>query len=345
MLVLEELEHARERGAKIYAEVLGYGVSSDAAHVTEPDPTGSNPARAMKWPSRTRASRRRTSGTSTRTARRRLGDPAETRVLKTALGEEKACATPVSSTKGDRALPRRRWRRGGDLHRPRGAAGRPAADDQLREAGPECDLDYIPNEARPQRVEIGVSNSFGFGGHNVRRVPPLGRPGVAASRVRRATAARGEACPATPRRAARCAPPPHEAEPEALVKREAGRVLGNTLVWIVQRPAASAPAIRTSMSARPTPAPASPRRRTRSARRRRSSSRAPTSARARPSPRRGRRPRRGGARAGALGRTPPSSASPSRRSPRPSRCPLRRSPRPRPVRGRHGADLEHQGTD
>jgi 3-oxoacyl-[acyl-carrier-protein] synthase II len=168
MLVLEELEHARERGAKIYAEVLGYGVSSDATHVTEPDPTGSNPARAMTMAFADAGIRPddvgyvNAHGTSTP-----LGDPAETRVLKTALGEAKAHATPISSTKGAT---------GHCL----GAAGAVEAiftvlalqrgilppTVNYETPDPTCDLDYIPNEARRQQVEIGVSNSFGFGGHN-----------------------------------------------------------------------------------------------------------------------------------------------------------------------------------
>jgi 3-oxoacyl-[acyl-carrier-protein] synthase II len=168
MLVLEELEHARARGAKIYGEVLGYGVSSDATHVTEPDPTGTNPARAMTMAfadagiTPDEVGYVNAHGTSTP-----LGDPAETRVLKIALGEEKARVTPVSSTKGAT---------GHCL----GAAGAVEAIFTIlavqrgilpptinyETPDPECDLDYIPNEARPQQLEIGVSNSFGFGGHN-----------------------------------------------------------------------------------------------------------------------------------------------------------------------------------
>jgi len=168
MLVLEELEHAKARKAKIYAEVLGYGVSSDATHVTEPDPSGLNPARAMQMAfgdagiSPDDVGYVNAHGTSTP-----LGDPAETRVLKLALGEEKALRTPVSSTKGAT---------GHCL----GAAGAVEAIFTIfgiqrgvlpptinyETPDPTCDLDYIPNEARPQQVEIGVSNSFGFGGHN-----------------------------------------------------------------------------------------------------------------------------------------------------------------------------------
>jgi 3-oxoacyl-[acyl-carrier-protein] synthase II len=168
MLVLEELEHAQKRGAKIYAELLGYGVSSDASHVTEPDPTGANPARAMQMAfgdagiSPDQIGYVNAHGTSTP-----LGDPAETRVLKLALGEENALRTPVSSTKGAT---------GHCL----GAAGAVEAIFTIfavqrgllpptinyETPDPLCDLDYIPNEARPQEIELGVSNSFGFGGHN-----------------------------------------------------------------------------------------------------------------------------------------------------------------------------------
>ena len=168
ILVLEELEHARARGAKVYAEVLGYGCSSDASHVSDPDPTGANPARAMTMAfadagiSPEEVGYVNAHGTSTA-----AGDSAETRVLKLALGEEKAYATPISSTKGAT---------GHCL----GAAGAieaiftafalqrgvlPPTINQFT-PDPECDLDYIPNEARQQQVEIGVSNGFGFGGHN-----------------------------------------------------------------------------------------------------------------------------------------------------------------------------------
>src|SRR5262245_29789957 len=168
MLVLEELEHAKARGAKIYAELLGYGVSSDATHVTEPDPTGANPARAMRMAfadagiEPEEVGYVNAHGTSTP-----LGDPAETRVLKLALGEEHAYKTPVSSTKGAT---------GHCL----GAAGAVEAIFSIfavqrgvlpptinyEKADPTCDLDYIPNEARRAQIEVGVSNSFGFGGHN-----------------------------------------------------------------------------------------------------------------------------------------------------------------------------------
>jgi 3-oxoacyl-[acyl-carrier-protein] synthase II len=168
VVVLEELEHARARGAKVYAELVGYGVSSDANHITEPDPSGTNPARAMRMaladgsvdPSR--VGYINAHGTSTP-----LGDASETRVIKLAIGEENARKVPISSTKGAT---------GHCL----GAAGAveaiftvlatergvlpPTINYEFED--PTCDLDYIPNESRESPIEIGVSNSFGFGGHN-----------------------------------------------------------------------------------------------------------------------------------------------------------------------------------
>lgn len=168
VLVLEEFEHAHARGAKIYAELLGYGVSSDATHITEPDPTGENPARAMKMAfddagiAPSEIGYINAHGTSTP-----LGDASETRVIKLAVGEDVARTIPVSSTKGAT---------GHCL----GAAGAVEAifttlavhrgvlppTINYETPDPECDLDYIPNEARPADISVGVSNSFGFGGHN-----------------------------------------------------------------------------------------------------------------------------------------------------------------------------------
>jgi 3-oxoacyl-[acyl-carrier-protein] synthase II len=168
IVVLEALEHAQARGAKIYAELAGYGLSSDATHITEPDPTGEHPARAMKnafsdagiEPSE--IDYVNAHGTSTP-----LGDASETRVIKIAVGEEVARGLPISSTKGAT---------GHCL----GAAGAVEAafsilairDGKLPPTinyeveDPECDLDYIPNESRDADVRVAVSNSFGFGGHN-----------------------------------------------------------------------------------------------------------------------------------------------------------------------------------
>jgi 3-oxoacyl-[acyl-carrier-protein] synthase II len=168
VIVLEELERAQARGAKIYAELAGYGVSSDAQHITEPDPTGLNPARAMQMAltaagvDASEIDYVNAHGTSTP-----LGDASETRVIKLALGEENARTTPISSTKGST---------GHCL----GAAGAveaifsifaitngllpPTINYEVED--PECDLDFIPNEARPADVRVAMSNSFGFGGHN-----------------------------------------------------------------------------------------------------------------------------------------------------------------------------------
>jgi 3-oxoacyl-[acyl-carrier-protein] synthase II len=182
ILVLEELEHARSRGAKIYGELIGYGVSSDAAHMTEPDPTGENPARAMRMafadagidPSEVDYVNAHATSTP-------LGDASETRVLKLALGEENARKTPISSTKGAT----------GHCFGAAGAVeavfttlairdGKVPPTINLHTPDPECDLDYVPNEARDADVRVGVSNSFGFGGHNacivIRRSPAPASP-------------------------------------------------------------------------------------------------------------------------------------------------------------------------
>jgi 3-oxoacyl-[acyl-carrier-protein] synthase II len=169
VLVLEELEHARARGAKIYAELVGYGMSSDASHMTEPDPTGENPARAMTMAladagvDASEVGYVNAHATSTP-----LGDSAETRVIKLAFGEDNAKNLAISSTKGAT----------GHCF---GAAGaveavftvQALADKKAPptinydEPDPDCDLDYVPNVARDlPDLTVAVSNSFGFGGHN-----------------------------------------------------------------------------------------------------------------------------------------------------------------------------------
>jgi len=165
-LVLEELEHAKARGAKIYAEVVGYGLSSDAKHITDPDPTG--PVNAFQMALRDASVAPEdidyinAHATSTP-----VGDSSETQMLKYALGEEIAYKTPISSTKGAT---------GHCL----GAAGAIEAiftilairDSKLPPTinyevpDPACDLDYVPNEPRDADVKVAMSNSFGFGGHN-----------------------------------------------------------------------------------------------------------------------------------------------------------------------------------
>jgi len=168
IIVVEDLEHAKARGAKVYAEIVGYGLSSDAQHVTEPDPTGRHPARAMQMALADAGMNGdeidyiNAHGTSTP-----LGDASETRVIKLALGDERARRTPVSSTKGAT---------GHCL----GASGAIEAITSIfavqrnvlpptinyETPDPECYLDYIPNEAREANVDVALSNNFGFGGHN-----------------------------------------------------------------------------------------------------------------------------------------------------------------------------------
>ena len=166
VLVLEELEHARSRGAKIYAEVVGYGLSSDAKHITEPDPTG--PVNAFRMAlADAGVTGEEIDYINAHATSTPVGDSSETQMLKYALGEENAYKTPVSGTKGAT---------GHCL----GAAGAVEAtftvlsirDGKLPPTinyeveDPTCDLDYVPNEARDADVRIAVSNSFGFGGHN-----------------------------------------------------------------------------------------------------------------------------------------------------------------------------------
>ena len=166
VVVLEELEHAKARGAKIYAEVAGYGLSSDAKHITEPDPTG--PVNAFKMAlGDAGVAEEEIDYINAHATSTPVGDSSETQMLKYELGEENAYKTPVSGTKGatghclgaagaveamftilsirDRKLP-------------------PTINYEVED--PTCDLDYVPNEARDADVKVAVSNSFGFGGHN-----------------------------------------------------------------------------------------------------------------------------------------------------------------------------------
>jgi len=166
VLVLEELEHAKARGAKIYAEIVGYGLSSDAKHITEPDPTG--PVNAFKMAlGDAGVAPEDIDYINAHATSTPVGDSSETQMLKYALGEEIAYKVPVSGTKGAT---------GHCL----GAAGAIEAtftilairDGKLPPTinyeveDPTCDLDYVPNVPRDADVKIAVSNSFGFGGHN-----------------------------------------------------------------------------------------------------------------------------------------------------------------------------------
>ncbi|MBD3383266.1 MAG: beta-ketoacyl-ACP synthase II [candidate division Zixibacteria bacterium] len=167
-VVLESLEHAQNRGAKIYAEVIGAGLSCDAHHITAPSPGGEGAARAMKAAIRSARLQPEdinyinTHGTSTG-----LGDIAETLAIKTVFGD-RAGKIPANSTKS----------MVGHLLGGAGAIEVAAVCLQMKNnylhptvnldnPDPECDLDYVANEGRDYNIDIAVSNSFGFGGHNV----------------------------------------------------------------------------------------------------------------------------------------------------------------------------------
>lgn len=166
-LILESLEHAQRRGARVYGEVIGFGITNDAFHAVAPDETGAAPAQCMRNALADACIRPEdvdyvnAHGTSTP-----LNDAAETRAMKMALGEH-AYRVPISSTKS----------MVGHLL---GAAGAVEAIATLltinrgvihptinyQTPDPACDLDYVPNEARRTAVRIAISNGFGFGGQN-----------------------------------------------------------------------------------------------------------------------------------------------------------------------------------
>ncbi|WP_202224119.1 beta-ketoacyl-ACP synthase II, partial [Okeania sp. KiyG1] len=168
ILILEELECALSRGARIYAEIVGYGMTCDAYHMTSPVPDGEGATRAMQLAIKdagltpAEISYINAHGTSTG-----ANDPTETKAIKKALGEN-AYKVAISSTKSMTG------------HLLGGSGGIEAiatvmaiAHDKipptvnLDNPDPECDLDYVPNVSRAHKVEAALSNSFGFGGHNV----------------------------------------------------------------------------------------------------------------------------------------------------------------------------------
>ncbi len=167
ILVLEELEHAKARGAKIYCEIVGYGNTADAHHLTAPSPEGEGAARCMKMALRsgglnpTDISYINAHGTSTP-----QGDICETQAVKTVFGEH-ARKLAVSSTKGAT----------GHMLGAAGAVEMAICAKAIQtnvapptinyeNPDPECDLDYVPNQAREMPINAVLNNSFGFGGHN-----------------------------------------------------------------------------------------------------------------------------------------------------------------------------------
>jgi 3-oxoacyl-[acyl-carrier-protein] synthase II len=168
VLVLEELEHARARGAHVHAEMLGFGITADGTHITQPDKGGVGAARAMSLALRdghvdpSEVGYINAHGTSTR-----LGDQAETAAIKSVF-QEHASKVAISSTKSQ--LGHLLGASGGvELVLTVLALQRGVIPPTINYTTPDplCDLDYTPNEARRQKFSVAMSNSFGFGGHNV----------------------------------------------------------------------------------------------------------------------------------------------------------------------------------
>jgi 3-oxoacyl-[acyl-carrier-protein] synthase II len=168
ILLLEELDHALARGAKIYAEIVGYGMTCDAHHITSPSPGGEGASRAINLALKDagitpdQVSYINAHGTSTP-----ANDPTETSAIKTALGEH-AKKVAVSSTKSMTG-----HLLGGSGGIEAVATAMAIASDRvpptinLDNPDPDCDLDYVPHQSRSMKVDVALSNSFGFGGHNV----------------------------------------------------------------------------------------------------------------------------------------------------------------------------------
>jgi 3-oxoacyl-[acyl-carrier-protein] synthase II len=167
IVVVEELEHAKARGAKIYCELTGYGVSADAYHMTAPPPDGEGAARAMQMAlDHARLSPGQVDYINAHATSTDIGDVCETRAIKKVFGDD-AYKVAISSTKSMTG------------HLLGGAGGIEMAacalairdsvippTINLENPGKECDLDYTPNVAREKKVRVALNNSFGFGGHN-----------------------------------------------------------------------------------------------------------------------------------------------------------------------------------
>jgi 3-oxoacyl-[acyl-carrier-protein] synthase II len=167
VVVLEELDHARARGAKIYCEITGYGVSADAYHMTAPPPDGEGAARAMKMAlDHARISPEQVDYINAHATSTDIGDLCETRAIKQIFGQF-ADKVSISATKSMTG------------HLLGGAGGIEMAacalairdsvippTINLENPGEECDLDYTPHVAREKKVRVALNNSFGFGGHN-----------------------------------------------------------------------------------------------------------------------------------------------------------------------------------
>jgi 3-oxoacyl-[acyl-carrier-protein] synthase II len=168
VVMVEELEFARKRGATIYGELCGYGISADAYHLTSPHPEGFGASRCMEMALHHAGMNPEdvdyvnAHGTSTG-----LGDICETKAIKRSFGDHAKNGLIVSSTK---SMTGHLLGAAGGVEL---AASLKAINEgvipptiNLENQDPECDLDYTPNEPRESRVDVALSNSFGFGGHN-----------------------------------------------------------------------------------------------------------------------------------------------------------------------------------
>ncbi|BCU79618.1 beta-ketoacyl-ACP synthase II [Luteolibacter sp. LG18] len=168
VVVIEELEHALKRGAKIYAELAGYGVSADAYHLSAPSPDGSGPAYAIQMALRHgKLNPEDVDYLNAHATSTGLGDIAETKAIKRAFGDYATNGLAVSSTK---SMTGHMLGAAGGIEL---IASVMAIRDNVipptinvQEQDPECDLDVVPNTAREAKVDVAMSNSFGFGGHN-----------------------------------------------------------------------------------------------------------------------------------------------------------------------------------